>query len=89
MLVEITHHYSIILPVMFSCTVALLIARLFCGQSVETFRLQNHGIHFDHFSRLEVNSLPVVDRSNPRLFVGMVSRAALMRHYMDELQKGA
>ena len=36
MLFEITHNYSIILPVMFSCTVALLIARLFCHQSIET-----------------------------------------------------
>jgi chloride channel protein, CIC family len=188
MLVEITHNYSIILPVMFACTVALLIARLFCSQSVETFRLQNNGIHFDlhaktsllrrstvndimqpgavtvdgslplqkiilrtadedvsdfivvdkegryqgllcekdmrntllhpevipvligedlahhevpvvsidntldkildQFSRLEVNSLPVVDRSNSRRFIGMVSRAALMRRYMDELKKG-
>jgi CIC family chloride channel protein len=188
MLVEITHNYSIILPVMFSCTVALLIARLFCSQSVETFRLQNHGIYFDlhaktsllrrstvndimqpgavtvagtmplqkiilqtadedvssfvvvdkegryqgllcemdirktllhpeviplligedmahcevpvvsvddtldiildQFSHLEVNSLPVIDRSNSRRFIGMVSRAALMRRYMDELQKG-
>ena len=165
----------------------MLIARLFCGQTVETFRLQNNGIHFDlhaktsllrrstvndimqpgavtvdgsmplqkiilqtadedvsnfivvdkegryqgllcekdmrntllhpevipvligedlahhevpvvsmdntldiildQFSRLQVNSLPMVDRSNSRRFIGMVSRAALMRRYMDELQK--
>ncbi len=187
MLFEITHNYYIILPVMFSCTVALLIARIFCRQSVETMQLQHHGIRFDlhaktsllrrfsvddimqpgavlvqgdkplqeiiaqtadedvsdfvvvnnqgryqgllcekdlrntllhpeaiplligeelaHFdvpvvtvddtldkildlfSRLEVNSLPVADGSDGQ-FVGMVTRAALMRRYMDELQKG-
>ncbi|MGM0491011.1 MAG: CBS domain-containing protein, partial [Planctomycetota bacterium] len=42
----------------------------------------------DLFSRLEVRSLPVVESSDSRLFVGMVSRAALMRRYMDELQNG-
>ncbi len=188
MLFEITHNYSIILPVMFSCTVALLIARLFFHQSVETLQLEHHGIHFDlhartsllrrftvrdimqpgavvvegamplqeiiaktadvdvsdfvvidkkgryqgllcekdmrntllhpeaiplligeelahfdvpvvsvtdtldqildRFSRLEVNSLPVVDGAGSHVFVGMVSRAALMRRYMNELQNG-
>lgn len=189
MLFEITHNYTIILPVMFSCTVALLIARLFCHQSVETLHLQHQGIYFDlhartsllrrstvkdimqpgvvvvegamplqeiiartadadisdfvvvdkkgryqgllcekdlrntllhpeaiplligeelahfdvpvvsandtldqildKFSRLEVNSLPVAEGPDSRMFVGMLSRAALMRRYMNELQNGS
>ena len=39
------------------------------------------------FSTLDVNSLPVVDKADPQYYVGMVTRAALMRRYMDELQK--
>ena len=188
MLFEITHNYLIVLPVMFSCTVALLIARAFCSQSAATLRLQRMGVQFglhtktallrrfsvrdimhpvvvvvagalplqeiilktadedvsdfivvdkhgryrgllcekdlrntllhpeaipliigdelarsevplvpldatldkilEIFSRLDVNSLPVRDGSDPPQFVGMVSRAALMRRYMDELQIG-
>jgi CIC family chloride channel protein len=42
----------------------------------------------DLFSNLEVNSLPVVDSADPNRFIGMVSRSALMRRYMDELQEG-
>lgn len=189
MLFEITHNYLIVLPVMFACTIAVLIAKMFCAQSVATLRLQQHeGIRYDihaktallrrfsvgdimtpgavtvkgamplqdiilatadedvsdfivvdkngryqgllcekdmrntlvhpeaiplmigeelaHFdvpvvsvddtldkildlfSHLEVNSLPVADSTKPGTFVGMVSRAALMRRYMDELQNG-
>ncbi|HDS85182.1 MAG TPA: CBS domain-containing protein [Phycisphaerales bacterium] len=188
MLFEITHNYRIILPVMFSCTVALLIARLFCAQSVATLRLQHRGVQFgvhartamlrrftvrdimedgavivrgdrpiqeiiiqtadedaadfvvldkngrytgllcekdlrntllhpeaiplivgdelarpdvpvvspddtldavlEIFSRLDVNSLPVSDGAKPPNYIGMVTRAALMRRYMSELQNG-
>jgi CIC family chloride channel protein len=42
----------------------------------------------DIFAHLEVNSLPVADRADSTRFVGMVSRFALMRLYMDELQSG-
>jgi CIC family chloride channel protein len=189
MLFEITHNYLIVLPVMFSCTVAVLIAKMFCAQSAATLRLQQHeGVRYDihaktamlrryavkdimtpetvtvdgsmplqeiilktadenvsdfivvdkngryqgllcekdmrntlvhpeaiplmigeelaHdnvpvvsaddtldkilelFSQLEVNSLPVADSGQPPRFVGMVTRAALVRRYMDELQNG-
>ena len=188
MLFEITHNYLIVLPVMFSCTVALLIARIFCSQSAATLQLQHHGVEYglytrtallrrysvkdimepgavtvqgamplqeiivttadedvsdfivvdkngryqglmcekdmrntlmhpeaiplmigeelahhnvpvvsaddtldkilELFSQLEVNSLPVADGGEPPRFVGMVTRAALVRRYMDELQNG-
>ncbi len=189
MLFEITHNYLIVLPVMFSCTVAMLIARMFCAQSAATLRLQHKGIQFglhakmamlrrftvrdimepgavivegvmplqeiilktadedvsdfivvdergdyqgllcekdmrntlvhpeaipliigeelarhdvpvvsaddtldkilELFSHSEVNSLPVCENSKPNAFVGMVTRAALLRRYMSELQNGA
>jgi CIC family chloride channel protein len=188
MLFEITHNYLIVLPVMFSCTVAVLIAKIFCAQSAATLRLQHRGIRYDvhartallrrysvrdimqpgtvtvegamplqeiilrtadenisdfivvdkhgryqgllcekdmrntlvhpeaiplmigeelaHldvpvvsaddtldkildlFSHLEVNSLPVTEDSEPGKFVAMVTRTALMRRYMDELENG-
>lgn len=189
MLFEITHNYLIVLPVMFSCTVALLIARMFCPQSVATLRLEHKGVQFglharmamlrrfavrdimesgvvivqgtmplqeiilktadedvsdfivvdeqgryqgllcekdmrntlvhpeaipliigeelvrydvpvvsaddtldkilELFSRLEANSMPVSDSAEPKAFVGMVTRAALLRCYMNELQNGS
>lgn len=189
MLFEITHNYMIVLPVMFSCTVALTIARTLCRQSVATLQLERKGIQFglhtkmamlrrftvrdimepgvvivqatmplqeiilktadenvsdfivvdaqgryqgllcekdtrntlvhpeaipliigeelarydvpvvstddtldkifELFSHLEVNSLPVAEGSDPNAFVGMVTRAALLRRYMDEMQHGS
>ncbi len=186
MLFEITHNYAIILPVMFSSTVALLISRTFSADSIETFRLHRLGIEFgmhartrllrrysvrdimrpgvvticagmslqkivqttadketsnfivvddngcycgllcerdmcnvllnpevipliigedmvrsdvpivavdetldkvlELFSRVEVNCLAVHDAAEPTRFVGMVTRADLMRRYMDALQ---
>jgi chloride channel protein, CIC family len=41
----------------------------------------------DIFSRLEVNSLPV-ENPHTHEFVGLVTRAALMRRYQQELQTG-
>lgn len=41
----------------------------------------------DIFSRLEVNSLPV-ENPHTHEFVGLVTRAALMRRYQQELQSG-
>ncbi len=187
MLFEMTHNYTIILPVMFSCTLALLLSRIVCRDSIETYRLHRLGIQFDvyartallrrftvreimqpnvvtvpgnmslqeivrktadeevsdfvvvgkdgryqgllsdkdlrnvllhpevipliigedmaHpdvpvvrvdetldkilelFSRIEVSSLPVCDPSDEKRFVGMVTRAELVRRYMDALQK--
>jgi CIC family chloride channel protein len=189
MLFEMTHNYTIVLPVMFSCTVALMIARRLCSQSVATLRLERKGIQFglhakmamlrrftvrdimepgvvivqaamplqeiilntadenvsdflvvdaqgrylgllcekdmrntlvhpeaipliigeelarydvpvvsaddtldkifELFSHLEVNSMPVAEDSDPNAFVGMVTRAALLRRYMDEMQNGS
>ena len=40
----------------------------------------------DKFSRLEVNSLPVHSEYNDKEYIGMVTRAALMRRYQQELQ---
>ena len=40
----------------------------------------------DIFSRLEVNSLPVRDAELKGEFVGMITRASLMRRYQQELQ---
>ncbi|MCP4710944.1 MAG: chloride channel protein [Planctomycetes bacterium] len=40
----------------------------------------------DIFSRLEVNSLPVRDAEHKGEFLGMITRAALMRRYQQELQ---
>ncbi len=188
MLFEITHNYTIILPVMFSCTVSLMIARRLCRQSVATLRLERKGIQFglharmatlrrftvrdimepgtvivpgpmplqeiilktadedvsdfilvdaegryqgllcekdmrntlvhpeaipliigeelarydvpvvsaedtldkvfELFSHLEVNSMPVRKEAEPNAFIGMVTRAALLRCYMNEMQNG-
>jgi CIC family chloride channel protein len=40
----------------------------------------------DIFSRLEVNSLPVHSQTDKNKYVGMITRAALMRRYQQELQ---
>lgn len=188
MLFEITRNPLIVLPVMFSCTIALLIARTFCNQSIATMRLQHKGIRYglharmamlrrftvrdimepgaitvqgewpiqkiilqtadenvsdfivvnpkgkyqgllcekelrntllhpeaiplmigqelvrpdvpivsadetldtilEIFSQLDVNSLPVTGGDDSQPFIGMVTRAALMRQYMSELQSG-
>ena len=42
----------------------------------------------DKFSRLEVNRLAVHSEHNDHQFIGMISRAALMRRYQEELQEG-
>lgn len=46
MLFEITHNYTIILPVMFSCTMALLISKRFHVDSVDMVKLRRLGIQF-------------------------------------------
>ncbi len=186
-LFEMTRNYKVILPVMFSATVALAVAQLLSRDSIYTLKLRRRGIHYetrvntailrrlnvrmvmqphcvvvqhdtplqevikkaveietadfivaDHeghyhglliakdlrstllqpeavpflvaeelahnnvptvspeesldkvldiFSRLEVNSLPV-ENSHTHEFVGLVTRAALMRRYQQELQTG-
>ena len=40
------------------------------------------------FSHLEVNRLAVHSEDNDHQFIGMISRAALMRRYQEELQEG-
>ena len=185
---EMTQNYTIILPVMFSATIALLVGQRLCGHSIASMRLHRLGVRFglhtktallrqfsvrdimtpgtvtvcgatplqeiiratadedisdyvvvdqkgryqgllcekdmcstlvhpeaiplmigeelahhdvpvvseeetldkilELFSHLEVNTLPVCDAGDPPRFVGMVSRAALMRRYMDELENG-
>ncbi|MBN1844097.1 MAG: chloride channel protein, partial [Sedimentisphaerales bacterium] len=53
-------------------------------------------VHFDEtldtvldiFSRLDVNSLPVQSRYQKNRYLGMVTRAAVMRRYQQELQSG-
>lgn len=188
LLFELTRNYSIILPVMFSATIALLVGQKFCRYSIASLKLYQEGIDFalhtrtsllrrftvadimqsgvvtvsanaslqeiivktadenvsdfvvldtqgkycgllcekdlrnillhpeaipvmggfdlarpdvpavsaadtldkilEMFSRLDVNSLPVRDSAGAGRWVGMVTRTDLMRHYMDELQKG-
>lgn len=188
LLFELTRNYSIILPVMFSATIALLVGQKFCRYSIASLKLYQEGIDFalhtrtsllrqftvadimqskvvtvsanaplqeiivktadeetsdfvvvdkfgqycgllcekdlrnillhpeaipvmdgydlarsevpavsaidtldkilELFSRLDVNSLPVLDSTGTQRWVGMVTRADLMRRYMDELQKG-
>ena len=46
LLVEITHNYTIILPVMFASTVALLIGQRFCRDSVDMVKLRRLGVQF-------------------------------------------
>lgn len=41
----------------------------------------------DIFSRLDVDSLPVHNPHDNRDFTGMITRAALMRHYQQELER--
>ncbi|MCK5272504.1 MAG: CBS domain-containing protein, partial [Sedimentisphaerales bacterium] len=44
---EMTHNYQIILPVMFSATIALAIAQLLFRDSIYTLKLRRRGISFE------------------------------------------
>jgi len=188
LLFELTRNYSIILPVMFSATIALLVGQKFCRYSIASMKLYQEGIDFalhtrtallrrftaaeimqpsvvtitaeaslrdiivktadeqasdfvvvdkagkycgllcekdlrnillhpeaipvmngfdlarpdvpavlatdtldkilELFSQFDVNSLPVFDAEGTHRWVGMVTRAELLRRYRDELQKG-
>lgn len=44
---EMTRSYQVILPVMFSTTVALAVAQLLCRDSIYTLKLRRRGVHFE------------------------------------------
>ncbi|MCK5270284.1 MAG: chloride channel protein [Sedimentisphaerales bacterium] len=46
-LFEMTHNYQIILPVMFSATIALAVAQLLFRDSIYTLKLRRRGINFE------------------------------------------
>ncbi len=46
LLFELTRNYAIILPVMFSATIALLVAQKFCRYSIASLKLYQEGIDF-------------------------------------------
>ena len=46
-LLEMTHNYKVILPVMFSATIAVGIAQLLCRDSIYTLKLRRRGVMFE------------------------------------------
>ncbi len=47
LVLELTHEYAAILPVLLTVMIACLVRRLFCSESVYTLKLVRKGIHFE------------------------------------------
>ena len=73
-LFEMTHNYQIILPVMFSATIALAIAQLLFRDSIYTLKLRRRGISFETLADTAVLR---------RLDVGMVMQPNFEIVYED------
>ncbi|MHB8763039.1 MAG: chloride channel protein [Deferrisomatales bacterium] len=65
---EMTHEYSVILPIMFCCVIGYTVSRYLQRESIDTLELARRGIHLEEGREVSVlQSLRAGDIMNPRV----------------------